>query len=144
MPIDDPARNRIRVQGPGLLPRREFLWNLGGGLAACDGAPLGTERPAGRLGVVKRPVADLNGGCTTGPKPSGSFNCYERRRQPMRPVRLQAGADQAHGQKFDPGMRVEAATSAPGNLMKSPFEWKQHGSPGGGSAASFAHRRLRG
>jgi hypothetical protein len=34
-----------------------------------------------------------------------------------------------HGQKFDPGpgIRVEAATSAPGNVLKSPFEFKQHG-----------------
>jgi hypothetical protein len=31
------------------------------------------------------------------------------------------------GEKFDPGQRVESATSAPGNLMKSPYEWKQHG-----------------
>src|SRR6476469_7134520 len=34
------------------------------------------------------------------------------------------------GQKFDPGSRVEAATSSPGNLMKSPFEFKQHGQCG--------------
>ena len=34
------------------------------------------------------------------------------------------------GEKFDPGERVEAATSAPGNLMKSPWEWKQHGQSG--------------
>jgi hypothetical protein len=33
-----------------------------------------------------------------------------------------------HGQKFDPGqdIRVEAATSAPGNVLGSPFKWQQH------------------
>src|SRR5215207_6832577 len=35
-----------------------------------------------------------------------------------------------HGQKFDPGAHVEAATSAPGNVLKSPFEFRQHGQCG--------------
>ena len=36
------------------------------------------------------------------------------------------------GQKFDPGTeeRVEAATSAPGNVLGCPFTWKQHGQCG--------------
>ncbi len=37
-----------------------------------------------------------------------------------------------HGQKFDPGCgeRVEASVSVPGAVMKSPFEWMQHGQCG--------------
>lgn len=37
-----------------------------------------------------------------------------------------------HGQKFDPGAgrRVEATVSVPGALMKSPFQWAQHGQCG--------------
>ncbi|RIK76681.1 MAG: DUF1501 domain-containing protein [Planctomycetota bacterium] len=37
-----------------------------------------------------------------------------------------------HGQKFDPGegIRVEAATSQPGNVLKPPFPLKQHGQCG--------------
>src|SRR5688572_15735641 len=37
-----------------------------------------------------------------------------------------------HGQKFDPGSgaKVEAVTSVPGNVMKSPFAFKQHGQCG--------------
>jgi len=37
-----------------------------------------------------------------------------------------------HGQKFDPGRgeRVEASISVPGAIMKSPFEWAQHGQSG--------------
>jgi hypothetical protein len=37
-----------------------------------------------------------------------------------------------HGQKFDPGNgeRVEASISVPGAIMKSPFEWAQHGQCG--------------
>src|SRR5262245_66653732 len=37
--------------------------------------------------------------------------------------------DKKHGQKFDPGTgeKVEGVTSVPGNLMKSPFTFKQYG-----------------
>ncbi len=35
-----------------------------------------------------------------------------------------------HGQRFDPGSHVEAPTSAPGNLMKSPFAFQQYGESG--------------
>jgi len=37
-----------------------------------------------------------------------------------------------HGQKFDPGngARVEASISIPGAVMKSPFDWAQHGQCG--------------
>ena len=38
--------------------------------------------------------------------------------------------DRRHGQPFDPGGHVEAPTSAPGNLMKSPFPFRQHGECG--------------
>jgi len=39
---------------------------------------------------------------------------------------------QKGGEKFDPGegIRVEAATSAPGNVLKPPFEFHQHGETG--------------
>src|ERR1051326_5588590 len=32
-----------------------------------------------------------------------------------------------HGQKFDPGGKVELFQSVPGACMKSPWTWKQHG-----------------
>ncbi len=38
--------------------------------------------------------------------------------------------DRRHGEKFDPGSKVEAPTSAPGNLMKCPFRFRQHGECG--------------
>lgn len=40
--------------------------------------------------------------------------------------------DRLHGEVFDPGdgTRVEAATSEPGRLMKSPFEFRRHGGCG--------------
>src|SRR5258708_6263578 len=37
---------------------------------------------------------------------------------------------QRHGQKFDPGGKVELFQSTPGAAMASPWEWKQHGECG--------------
>jgi hypothetical protein len=50
-----------------------------------------------------------------------------------------------HGQKFDPGpgVRVEAATSAPGAVMKSPFEFRQHGHCGRWVSSVFPHLARR-
>ena len=46
-----------------------------------------------------------------------------------------------HGQKFDPGagVRVEATVSVPGNLMKSPFAWAQHGECGRWVSSALPH-----
>ena len=46
-----------------------------------------------------------------------------------------------HGQKFDPGngARVEATISVPGALMKSPFEWAQHGQSGRWVSSALPH-----
>ena len=35
-----------------------------------------------------------------------------------------------HGEKFDPGGKVELFQSSPGAVMKSPWAWKQHGESG--------------
>ncbi len=35
-----------------------------------------------------------------------------------------------NGEKFDPGGKVELFQSSPGAVMKSPWEWKQHGNSG--------------
>ena len=35
-----------------------------------------------------------------------------------------------NGEKFDPGGKVELFQSSPGAVMKSPWDWKQHGQCG--------------
>lgn len=49
--------------------------------------------------------------------------------------------ERLHGKKFDPGdgSRIEAATSVPGNVMKSPFPFKQHGQCGRWVSSLFPH-----
>ena len=112
------------------IRRREFLWRFGGGLGGIALAHL-----LGRHDLLAdtppAPRPDLNGG-------------LHHRAKVKRVIQLfmNGGASQCDtfdykpelikrsGEKFDPGQRVEAATSAPGNLMKSPYEWKQHGQSG--------------
>lgn len=43
-----------------------------------------------------------------------------------------------HGEKVDFGLKA-AATSVPGSIMKSPFEWKQHGETGRWVTSIFPH-----
>ncbi|MBI3416871.1 MAG: DUF1501 domain-containing protein [Verrucomicrobia bacterium] len=115
------------------FPRREFLWRFGGGLGGVALAHLlGRQELLAEVALPK-PRADLNGG-------------LHHRAKVKRIVQLfmNGGASQMDtfdykpelikrdGQKFDPGdgSRVEAATSVPGNVMKCPFEWRQHGQSG--------------
>src|SRR6266849_5462488 len=103
------------------LPRREFLWRLGGGLGGVALAHLlgrhellaETRPPSGAA------KADLNGG-------------LHHRAKVKRVVQLfmNGGASQCDtfdykpelirrsGEKFDPGQRVESTTGTVGNLMK--------------------------
>jgi len=111
------------------VTRREFLWRYGGGLGGIAMAHLLGRH--GLLAASAQPRADLNGGLHHRAKVKRIVQIF-----------LNGGASQMdtfdykpelikrHGQKFDPGTHVEAATSEPGSVLKSPFEFKQHGQSG--------------
>src|SRR5713101_2638420 len=112
------------------LDRRELLWQAGGGLGGIALAYL-----LGRDGLLAAPAVkgrtDLAGG-------------LHHRAKAKRVVQLfmSGAASQVdtfdykpelikrHGQKFDPGGRVELFQSAPGPCMKSPWTWKPYGQCG--------------
>jgi hypothetical protein len=112
--------------------RREFLWRFGGGLGGIALTHLlGSQ---GLLADTVSPVKlspDLNGG-------------LHHRAKAKRVIQLfmSGAASQCdtfdykpelikrHGQKFDPGGKVELFQSDPGPCMKSPWEWKQYGACG--------------
>lgn len=112
------------------LSRREFLWRYGGGLGGIALAHLLGQHQL-LADAPTQPRADLNGGLH-----------HPARVQRVVQLFMNGGASQCDtfdykpelikrsGQKFDPGARVEAATSTPGQLMKCPFDWKQHGQCG--------------
>ena len=119
--------------------RREFLWSFGGGLG---GVALASLLGRGSLladGVFK-PRPEFNGGLHHRAKVKRIIQLF-----------MNGGASQMdlfdykpelvkrHGQKFDPGAHVEAATSAPGTVLKAPFEFKQHGQSGRWVSSALPH-----
>jgi hypothetical protein len=114
------------------LDRRRFLWHCGGGLGGIALTYLLSRE--GLLAADKRAGKgrpELNGG-------------LHHRARAKRVVQLfmSGAASQVdtfdykpelikrHGQKFDPGGKIELFQSSPGACMKSPWSWKQYGQCG--------------
>src|SRR5580658_5843315 len=117
------------------IPRRELLWRLGGGLGGIalasilgqDGLLAGTERIPEKL----RPHADWNGGLHRRAKVRRVIQLFMNGGvSQMDTFDYKPRLDQGHGQAFDPGEHIEAPTSAPGKLMRSPFKFRQYGECG--------------
>ena len=112
--------------------RRNFLWQLGGGLGGVALSQLLGESRLLADGAGAKTKSEFNGG-------------LHHRAKAKRVIQLfmNGGASQCdtfdykpelikrHGEKFDPGERVESVTGSAGfPVMKSPFEFKQHGESG--------------
>jgi hypothetical protein len=123
-----------------MTTRREFLWRFGGGLGGVALAQLLAE--AGAVADAPRPRPEFNGGLHHPAKVKRVVQLF-----------LNGGVSQPdtfdyrpelqkrHGQPFHPdtGEKVEGVTSTPGNLMKSPFPFKQHGKCGRWVSSVFPH-----
>jgi hypothetical protein len=116
-------------EAPALFGRREFLWRLGGGLGGIALAQLlGAE---GSLADAPRPRPEFNGGLH-----------HKARARRVVQLFMSGAASQCdtfdykpelirrHGQKFDPGGKVELFQSDPGACMKSPWAWRPCGQCG--------------
>ena len=117
------------------MDRRQWLWHSGGGLGGVALAALLAE---------DRLLADS-------PKPGGPHHPAKVKR--IIQLFMNGGVSQPdtfdykpelekrHGQPFQPstGEKVEGVTSTPGNLMKSPFPFKQHGQCGRWVSSVFPH-----
>ena len=119
----------MNIPRPDSVTRREFLWRYGGGLGGIAMAHL-----LGRHGLLAgspQPRIDLNGGLHHRAKVRRIVQIFlNGGASQMDTFDYKPELNKRHGQKFDPGGRVEAATSEPGNVLKSPFEFKQHGQSG--------------
>ncbi len=120
--------------------RREFLWHLGGGLG---GVALSHLLGQNSLLAESKPLVagkDLRGGLHHPAKVKRIVQLF-----------MNGGASQCDlfdykpelikrsGEKFDPGVKVESATGTPGNIMKSPYDWKQHGKSGRWVSSALPH-----
>jgi hypothetical protein len=95
------------------MDRRQFLWNFGGGLGGIALAQMmsgETHFPAKAKRVVQLFMSGAASQCDT----------FDYKPEMIR----------RHGEKFDPGGKVELFQSSPGAVMKSPWEWKQRGQSG--------------
>lgn len=113
--------------------RRGFLERLGGGLGGMALAGLlsreramagGTEGPHFPPRVKRVIQLFMNGGVS-------QMDTFDHK----------PALERLHGEVFDPGdgSRVEAATSEPGRVMKSPFAFRQHGESGRWVSDVFPH-----
>jgi hypothetical protein len=111
--------------------RREFLWNLGGGLGGIALAQLLAD---GRL------LAD-DTAIQSGARPTTGLHHPARAKRVVQ-FFMSGAASQCdtfdykpelvkrNGQAFDPGENVELFQSSPGHCMASPWGWKQYGQCG--------------
>src|SRR5579863_8845779 len=118
--------------------RRDFLGQSASGLGAIALAQLLGEQ--GLLG--QEPRADWNGGIHHRARARRVIHLFMNGgASPMDTFDYKPELEKRSGQKFDPGagIRVEAATSLPGAVLKSPYAWKQHGQCGRWVSSVFPH-----
>jgi hypothetical protein len=131
------------MMGSRFLSRRELLWTVGGGLGGIALADMlaGQGLLADASGRIEPRGTDLNGGLH-----------HRARARRVIQIFLNGGVsqvdtfdykpllEQRHGQPFNPGgQRVEAVTSTPGAILKSPFRFRQHGQCGRWVSSVFPH-----
>ena len=112
---------------PNLTPcgrtRREFLWQVGGGFAGLALIDLLTRTGAFAAEAIGG-LAAARGLRTFRRRRSMRLPVHERRAEPGRHVRSQAGADaKFHGKPYTGDAKVGSNGRAVGHLMQSPFEF---------------------
>src|SRR5258708_2151812 len=108
--------------------RREFLWNLGGGLGGIALAQLLAEGGLLSTALAAEPQTRPQSGLHHPAKAKRVVQMF-----------MSGAASQCdmfdykpelikrNGQPFDPGEKVELFQSSPGNCMQSPWGWKPYG-----------------
>jgi hypothetical protein len=108
------------------MNRRQFLWQSGGlgGLALAH--LLGAD-----AALAARPDPALNGGLHHKAKVRRIIQLFMNGGvSQVDTFDYKPELNRRHGQKADGFDSKNVATSTPGTIMKSPFEWKQHGQCG--------------
>ncbi len=119
------SQGSVRVAG---LDRREFLFRSGGGFGAVALAHLLGESDLAAEG--QSPGADLNGGLHHRAKARRVIQLFMNGGvSQMDTFDYKPELTRRHGEKIDFGLKA-AVTSEAGAVMKSPFEFKQHGQCG--------------
>lgn len=117
------------------IDRRCALWQLGGGLGGIALAQLLGQEALGDI----QPSGHLNGGLHHPAKVHRIVQLFMNGGvSQMDTFDYKPELQKRHGENVDFGVKA-AATSIPGAVMKSPFEFKQHGQSGRWVSSVFPH-----
>ena len=117
------------------MKRRSFLWDVGGGLGGVAMAQMLTRDALGS------PKPELNGGIHHPAKVKRVIQLFMTGgASPMDTFDYKPALEKLHGQKLGPKEKPEGFTAMPGALLKSPFEFKQHGESGRWVSSVFPHQ----
>ena len=112
-----------------LHSRRDFLGTIGGGFGSLALSHLHTGDALGADKLL--PKLELNGGIHHRAKVKRVIQLFMNGGvSPMDTFDYKPELAKVHGQKLGPAQKAEGATGMPGLMMKSPFDFAQHGQSG--------------
>jgi len=115
--------------------RREFLWKSGGGLGGIAMSQMLAREASASTGP------GLEGGPHHPPKAKRVIQLFMTGgASPMDTFDYKPELERLHGQKLGPKEKPEGFTAMPGAILKSPFEFKQHGESGRWVSSVFPHQ----
>lgn len=97
-----------------MFSRRQFLQHSGGGLGLVALAQLEQRQAGQHVPRAKRVIQLFMSGAAS------QCDTFDYKPELIR----------RHGERFDPGGKVELFQSSPGAVMQSPFRWRRHGACG--------------
>ena len=107
------------------LPRRSFLWQIGGGFGGIAMTQMLAREALGE------PRSEFNGGLHHVAKARRVIQLFMTGgASPMDTFDYKPALARDHGKQLGPKEKPEGFTAKPGALMKSPFEFQQHGQSG--------------
>lgn len=117
------------------MNRRSFLSNIGGGLGGAAVAHmLGRD-------AFGNPRPEFNGGLHHMAKAKRVIQLFMTGgASPMDTFDYKPALEKLHGQKLGPKEKPEGFTVMPGAILKSPFDFKQHGESGQWVSSVFPHQ----
>jgi hypothetical protein len=122
------------LPSPSPLTRRDFLWQAGGGLGG-----LAMTQLLAQESTAPNPL--LNGGLHHRAKVKRVIQLFMTGgASPMDTFDYKPALEKVHGQRLGPTEKPEGFTGVPGALMKSPYEFKQHGESGRWVSSIFPHQ----
>ena len=126
-----------------MLTRRTFLESIGGGFAGLAVSQMlaqeALSEEAGRW--QSETQLDLNGGLHHRAKVRRVIQLFMTGgASPMDTFDYKPELERLHGQKLGPEEKPEGFTAMPGAIMKSPFQFKQHGESGRWVSSVFPHQ----